>query len=128
LINQSIKLKQFRRKVFTYDANKSGVILYMQYILWNEWNKMINETSTQWSEKWTMISCSVFILHNNLKETQIEEECAVQKRKAILDCYRHVLQSRRVLVVVNTYNKLPRPRSVNTSICSVKGEKQQEMQ
>ena len=36
--------------------------------------------------------------------------------------------SRRVLVVVNTYNKLPRPRSVDTSIHSVKGEKQQEMQ
>jgi len=36
--------------------------------------------------------------------------------------------SRRVLVVVNTCNKYPRPRSVNTSIHSVKGEKQQEMQ
>ena len=36
--------------------------------------------------------------------------------------------SRRVLVVANTYNKLPRSRSVNTSIHSVKGEKQQEMQ
>jgi len=36
--------------------------------------------------------------------------------------------SRRVLVVVNTWNKYPRSRSVNTSIQSVKGEKQQEMQ
>ena len=42
--------------------------------------------------KSAVISCSVFILQNNLKETQIEELCAVQKRKAILDCYRHVLQ------------------------------------
>ena len=34
--------------------------------------------------------------------------------------------SRRVLVVMNTCNKYP--RSVNTSIHSVKGDKQQEMQ
>jgi hypothetical protein len=36
--------------------------------------------------------------------------------------------SRRVLVVVNTCNKYPRSRSVNTSIHSDTGEKQQEMQ
>ena len=82
---------------------------------------MINETST----KCTVISCSVFILQNNLKETQIEEECAVQKREAILECY--CVTSRKVLVVLNTCNKYPRSRPVNTSIHSVKGEKQQEM-
>ena len=36
--------------------------------------------------------------------------------------------SRRVLVVVNKCNKYQRTRSINTSIHSVKGEKQQEMQ
>ena len=40
---------------------------------------MINETSTQWSEQCTVKSCNVFILQNNLKETQIEEECAMKK-------------------------------------------------
>ena len=83
---------------------------------------MINETSTQWSEQCTVKSCNVFILQNNLKETQIEEECAMKKGRLFCILLLACATSRRVLVVVNTCNKYHRLRSVNASIHSVKRE------
>jgi hypothetical protein len=88
---------------------------------------MINETSTQWSEKCSDIMQCFHSPKQPERNTNRGVMCCAKK-----EGYTGLLQacatSRRVLVVANTYNKLPRPRSVNTSIHSVKGEKQQEMQ
>ena len=61
-----------------------------------------------------MISCSVFICQNNLKETQIEEECAVQKNGGYSGLLQACATSSRVLVVINTWNKYLRPRYQHT--------------